>query len=170
MTDCAELTVRLIAGKDLVAKDSNGKSDPYAEIKLVKGKASAKSKTIEKELNPQWNQSFTLEVEDLGDSLIVNVFDHDSFGKDDPLGITNPISLKGLEHLKESVIWAKLNLDNTPNAGQVNLGLKLKYSAKQLDIQAKEKAAKDAAEKLELEKKQKDEAEKKRVEEEKKKS
>lgn len=50
------LTVSLLRGSGLAAADSNGKSDPY--VKLSLGKSKAKSKTIPKTLDPEWNERF----------------------------------------------------------------------------------------------------------------
>ena len=50
------LTVTLLRGSGLAAADSNGKSDPY--VKLSLGKSKAKSKTIPKTLDPEWNEKF----------------------------------------------------------------------------------------------------------------
>ena len=55
--------VHLKQGHDLPAKDSNGTSDPYIKF-IWKGKQVYKSKTIYKDLNPFWDESFILAVDD----------------------------------------------------------------------------------------------------------
>ena len=57
------LHVHLKQGHDLPAKDSCGTSDPYVKF-LYKGKQVHKSKTIYKDLNPFWDEKFTLNIED----------------------------------------------------------------------------------------------------------
>ncbi|PIO58924.1 C2 domain protein, partial [Teladorsagia circumcincta] len=54
-----KLTVHLIRAKNLKAMDSNGFSDPYVKLHLLPGNAKATkltSRTIEKTLNPEWNE------------------------------------------------------------------------------------------------------------------
>ena len=60
---CYQLFVHLKQGHDLPAKDSCGTSDPYARFSW-KGKQVYKSKTIYKDLNPFWDESFFLTIDD----------------------------------------------------------------------------------------------------------
>ena len=48
---------------DLAAMDSNGLSDPFVEIVLHKD-LTLKTKTINKTVNPVWNEKFTLYIDD----------------------------------------------------------------------------------------------------------
>ena len=57
------LHVCLRTGRDLVARDSGGTSDPYVKF-YWRGKQVYKSKTIDKELNPVWDESFILAIDD----------------------------------------------------------------------------------------------------------
>ena len=57
------LHVHLRQGYDLAARDSNGSSDPYVKF-LYKGKVQYKSKIIYKDLNPYWDEGFTLAIDD----------------------------------------------------------------------------------------------------------
>ena len=56
-----ELEVCLKEGKSLAIRDSNGFSDPYAKF-LLNGSNVYKSKIIYKNLNPQWNEKFTIKL------------------------------------------------------------------------------------------------------------
>ena len=56
-----ELDIFLKEGKNLAVRDSNGLSDPYVKV-LLNGSNVYKSKTILKNLNPQWNERFTLNL------------------------------------------------------------------------------------------------------------
>ncbi|XP_024190103.1 synaptotagmin-5-like [Rosa chinensis] len=59
------LSITVISTEDLPPVDLMGKADPYVS------------------LNPVWNQTFDFVVEDgLHDMLILEVYDHDTFGKD----------------------------------------------------------------------------------------
>ena len=58
-----KLTVELASAKNLIAADSNGKSDPYCKVSTRAndgGKVDVvtrKSKTVPKDLNPEWNEA-----------------------------------------------------------------------------------------------------------------
>ena len=57
------LHVCLRNGRELIAKDSGGTSDPYVKF-YWKGKQVYKSKTIDKDLNPVWDESFIMAIDD----------------------------------------------------------------------------------------------------------
>ena len=57
------LHVCLRNGRELIAKDSSGTSDPYVKF-YWRGKQVYKSKTIDKDLNPVWDESFILAIDD----------------------------------------------------------------------------------------------------------
>ncbi|CAN9300316.1 phosphatidylserine decarboxylase proenzyme [Alternaria alternata] len=75
------LRANVIKGRDLAAKDRSGTSDPYLVLSL--GDEKFTTPTINKQLNPEWNE--TLELPILGEqSLLLEVvcWDKDRFGKD----------------------------------------------------------------------------------------
>lgn len=77
------LTVTVISAEDLPAVDLMGKSDPYVVLTMRKTETKNKTRVVNDSLNPVWNQTFDFVVEDaLHDMLIVEVWDHDTFGKD----------------------------------------------------------------------------------------
>ncbi|XP_076464981.1 multiple C2 and transmembrane domain-containing protein 1-like isoform X2 [Babylonia areolata] len=79
------LDVWLQEGVDLVIRDSCGTSDPYVKFK-VGGKQVYRSKTIFKNLNPRWEESFTIPIEDVTKPLYLKVYDYDRGFHDDPMG------------------------------------------------------------------------------------
>ncbi|KAE9588223.1 hypothetical protein Lal_00002845 [Lupinus albus] len=64
----------LIEGRDLVAADLRGTSDPYVRVHY--GNLKKRTKVIHKTLNPRWNQ--TLEFPDDGSPLELHVKDHNA--------------------------------------------------------------------------------------------
>uniref|UniRef100_A0A672NJS9 Multiple C2 and transmembrane domain-containing protein 2-like n=1 Tax=Sinocyclocheilus grahami TaxID=75366 RepID=A0A672NJS9_SINGR len=67
------LTINLKEGKNLVIRDRSGTSDPFVKFKLD-GKNIYKSKVVNKNLNPTWNESFSFPVRDLDQTLHLKVF------------------------------------------------------------------------------------------------
>jgi hypothetical protein len=55
-----KLWIHAIEGRDLIDKDINGLSDPYLVFKI--GRHSIRTSTIDKNLNPVWNEQFTVYV------------------------------------------------------------------------------------------------------------
>ncbi|KAK7347112.1 hypothetical protein VNO80_21639 [Phaseolus coccineus] len=77
------LSVTVMSAEDLPATDFMGKSDPFVVLTLKKAETKNKTRVVNDSLNPVWNQTFDFVVEDgLHDMLIVEVWDHDTFGKD----------------------------------------------------------------------------------------
>jgi len=75
------LKVEVYEARNLVSKDFNGKSDPYAVLKL--GRQKQQTAVIPKTLNPNWGGlAFEFEVHDPTDFLYVSVWDKDMIGKD----------------------------------------------------------------------------------------
>ncbi|PRQ46286.1 putative C2 domain, synaptotagmin-like mitochondrial-lipid-binding domain-containing protein [Rosa chinensis] len=77
------LSITVISAEDLPPVDLMGKADPYVVITLKKSETRNKTRVVNDSLNPVWNQTFDFVVEDgLHDMLILEVYDHDTFGKD----------------------------------------------------------------------------------------
>ncbi|KAJ6381079.1 hypothetical protein OIU77_029887 [Salix suchowensis] len=77
------LSVTVISAEDLPVVDLMGKADPFVTLTMKKSEMRNKTRVVNNNLNPVWNQTFDFVVEDgLHDMLIVEVWDHDTFGKD----------------------------------------------------------------------------------------
>ncbi|KAF1989938.1 hypothetical protein K402DRAFT_418046 [Aulographum hederae CBS 113979] len=75
------LKVTVLKGKDLAAKDKSGTSDPYLVLTL--GDAREATSTINKTLNPEWNQTIELPITGISSMILEAVcWDKDRFGKD----------------------------------------------------------------------------------------
>ncbi|OIV97731.1 hypothetical protein TanjilG_12488 [Lupinus angustifolius] len=76
------LSVTVISAEDLPVVDLMGKADPYVVLNLKKSEKKLKTRVVNESLNPVWNQTFDIVVEDgLHEMLILEVWDHDTFGK-----------------------------------------------------------------------------------------
>ncbi|EGT52098.1 hypothetical protein CAEBREN_32082 [Caenorhabditis brenneri] len=132
------LKIHLIRGKNLKAMDSNGFSDPYVKFHLLPGNTKATkltSKTIEKTLNPEWNEEMSyygITEEDKEKKILrVTVLDRDRIGSDF-LGETR-IALKKLNdnEMKKFNLYLESALpvpvqtkeEENEERGKINVGL-----------------------------------------------
>ncbi|XP_060890843.1 multiple C2 and transmembrane domain-containing protein 2 isoform X1 [Labrus mixtus] len=113
------LTINLKEGRNLVIRDRCGTSDPYVKFKL-EGKTFYKSKVVYKDLNPIWNETFSLPVKDLSQKLYVKVYDRD-LTTDDFMGSAG-VTLSDLE--MDRVNELSLALDD-PNSLEEDMGVVL---------------------------------------------
>uniref|UniRef100_A0A3P8RPI8 Multiple C2 domains, transmembrane 2b n=1 Tax=Amphiprion percula TaxID=161767 RepID=A0A3P8RPI8_AMPPE len=113
------LTINLKEGHNLVIRDRCGTSDPYVKFKLD-GKTFYKSKVVYKNLNPTWNESFSLPVKDLNQKLYIKVYDRD-LTTDDFMGSAS-VLLSNLEFDKVNEL--SLPLDD-PNSLEEDMGFVL---------------------------------------------
>ncbi|XP_061591263.1 LOW QUALITY PROTEIN: multiple C2 and transmembrane domain-containing protein 2-like [Cololabis saira] len=110
------LTINLKEGRNLVIRDRCGTSDPYVKLKLD-GKTFYKSKVVYKNLNPAWNESFSLPLKDLNQKIYIKVYDRD-LTTDDFMGSAS-VLLTDLEIDKVSEL--SLPLDD-PNSLEEDMG------------------------------------------------
>uniref|UniRef100_UPI0037E9954D multiple C2 and transmembrane domain-containing protein 2-like isoform X1 n=1 Tax=Semicossyphus pulcher TaxID=241346 RepID=UPI0037E9954D len=113
------LTINLKEGRNLVIRDRCGTSDPYVKFKL-EGKTFYKSKVVYKDLNPTWNETFSLPVKDLSQKLYIKVYDRD-LTTDDFMG-SACVTLSDLEIDKVNEL--SLPLDD-PNSLEDDMGVVL---------------------------------------------
>lgn len=90
-----KLTVTVVKANDLKNMEMIGKSDPYVVV-YIRPLFKVKTKVVQNNLNPVWDQTFELIAEDKEtQSLVLEVFDED-IGQDKRLGIAK-LSLIDLE-------------------------------------------------------------------------
>ncbi|PAN09277.1 hypothetical protein PAHAL_2G007900 [Panicum hallii] len=77
------LSVKVLRGVNLVSRDANG-SDPYVVLDLDGQKL--KTGVMKKTVNPVWNEDLTLAVKNASTPIKLEVFDKDTFSKDDQMG------------------------------------------------------------------------------------
>ncbi|ONK72718.1 uncharacterized protein A4U43_C04F22410 [Asparagus officinalis] len=82
-----KLTVTVVKANALKNKEMIGKSDPYVALH-IRPMFKVKTKVIDNNLNPVWNETFELIAEDKEtQALILEVFDEDNLAQDKRLGI-----------------------------------------------------------------------------------
>jgi len=149
-----EIDITLVQGRNLMAKDSKGMfskkktSDPYAII-YWGGEKCGKTKTIDKTLNPQWNETFKIKAGSQNMSQLLNgdpkysvldivIFDDDKLSKDETLG-TVSLPLNFMDHptnLPSS--WYTLGKGKAPYiAKDVSGELEIKLAVQVERIQSK---------------------------------
>ncbi|XP_023330904.1 multiple C2 and transmembrane domain-containing protein isoform X2 [Eurytemora carolleeae] len=100
----AIVNILLVEGKDLLAMDIEGTSDPYCKFRL--GSDRFKTKTIYASLNPKWNEEFDLYLYDESE-LEITVWDKDQRSKDDFMG-RGCIDLSTLSREDSHHLWIQL--------------------------------------------------------------
>ena len=74
--------LKVIEAKNLPVVDVSGSCDGYCKIQF--GKQKAQTRIIDNSLSPKWRQQFSFDILDFQqDFLFIQLYDHDSVGKDD---------------------------------------------------------------------------------------
>lgn len=82
------LRVKLLAGRDIRNVEIGGSSDPYTVIVGAGGIGRGRTKVIESNLNPVWNEIHYVAVGYMKQFFEFEVFDYQNMTKDRPLGKT----------------------------------------------------------------------------------
>jgi len=78
------LRMKIVCGRNLVARDISGKSDPYLRVSQDSVPLHTTS-TVKRSLNPDWNEQFSVVIDNLS-PLFVQVYDYNRLSGDDYLG------------------------------------------------------------------------------------
>ncbi|KAG8096757.1 hypothetical protein GUJ93_ZPchr0013g33905 [Zizania palustris] len=109
-----KLTVTVVRAESLKNKELIGKSDPYVSL-YIRPMFKEKTRVIDDNLNPEWNETFELIAEDKETQhLILQVFDEDKLKQDKRLGIAKlPLNDLEMEAVQEINLQLLSSLDTT---------------------------------------------------------
>ncbi|XP_041760486.1 multiple C2 and transmembrane domain-containing protein 1 isoform X7 [Coregonus clupeaformis] len=127
-----QLDIILKKGHNLAIRDRGGTSDPYVKFKIG-GKEVFRSKTINKNLNPVWDEKVSLLVDSLREPLYVKVFDYDFGLQDDFMGSAY-LYLESLEHQRNLDVTLDLEDPQYPDHDLGTLELAVTLSPKEGDF------------------------------------
>ncbi|XP_056444156.1 multiple C2 and transmembrane domain-containing protein 1-like isoform X2 [Gadus chalcogrammus] len=127
------LDVELRRGHNLAARDRGGTSDPYVKFKLS-GKEVFRSKIINKNLNPVWDERTTLILDGLSEPLYIKVFDYDFGLQDDFMGSAY-LPLDSLEQQRTVVVTLELKDSHYPDQDLGSLELSVTLGPKDSPVE-----------------------------------
>ncbi|XP_031425564.1 synaptotagmin-7b isoform X2 [Clupea harengus] len=126
------LTVKILKGQDLPAKDFSGTSDPFVKIYLLPDKKhKLETKVKRKNLNPHWNETFLFEgfpyEKVVQRELYLQVLDYDRFSRNDPIGeVSIPLNKVDLAHMQ--TFWKELQPCSDASGSRGDLLVSLCYN------------------------------------------
>ncbi|XP_059642559.1 protein C2-DOMAIN ABA-RELATED 4-like [Cornus florida] len=92
-------------GINLAVRDCTS-SDPYVVVRM--GKQKLKTRVVNKDINPEWNEDLTLSIADPNLPIKLSVYDKDTFTLDDKMGDAEI-------DIKPFLEAVKMRLGNVPN-------------------------------------------------------
>ncbi|XP_034979567.1 synaptotagmin-7 isoform X2 [Zootoca vivipara] len=134
------LTVKILKGQELPAKDFSGTSDPFVKIYLLPDKKNKlETKVKRKNLNPHWNETFLFEgfpyEKVVQRVLYLQVLDYDRFSRNDPIGEVS-IPLNKVDLTQMQTFWKELKpcSDGSGSRGELLLSLCYNPSANSIVV------------------------------------
>jgi len=119
--DKTTVIVSVVSGRNLVARDSGGTSDPFCVV--TAGTSKAKTPIKMKTLNPTWNSELQISLDQTSTSIDVIVYDWDRFSADTYMGECS-IPVASIEINKPT--WYPL-ISKTPQIVTGDIQLKFHY-------------------------------------------
>uniref|UniRef100_A0A8C6SY15 Synaptotagmin Va n=1 Tax=Neogobius melanostomus TaxID=47308 RepID=A0A8C6SY15_9GOBI len=148
-----QLIVGILQAQDLAAMDMGGTSDPYVKVYLLPDKKKKfETKVQRKNLSPVFNETFTFKVpysELGGQTLVMQVYDFDRFGKHDLIGdikiVMNTVDLGqpiqewkdlsgGEKEEQEKLGDICISLRYVPTAGKFTVNVMEAKNLKKMDV------------------------------------
>ncbi|KAM3864053.1 synaptotagmin Va [Diretmus argenteus] len=147
-----QLIVGILQASDLPAMDIGGTSDPYVKVYMLPDKKKKfETKVQRKNLCPVFNETFIFKIpysELGGQTLVLQVFDFDRFGKHDVIGkieipmnsidMAQPIheyrDLVGGEDKQEILGDVCISLRYVPTAGKLTVNIMEAKNLKKMDV------------------------------------
>ncbi|XP_075877764.1 synaptotagmin-7b isoform X1 [Nelusetta ayraudi] len=126
------LTVKILRGQELPAKDFSGTSDPFVKLYLLPDKKhKLETKVKRKNLNPHWNETFLFEgfpyEKVVQRTLYLQVLDYDRFSRNDPIGEVS-IPLNKLDLANMQTFWKELKPCSDGSGSRGDLLVSLCYN------------------------------------------
>jgi hypothetical protein len=115
------LEITILKAEGLPNSDLIGKSDPYCEVSIREGRV-VRTRTIDNNLNPTWDQTFSLLVDDPGSQSLTLVVKDDDLGfEDDVLGAVElPLDEAEFIIKPRETIPLKLQLQEADSGGFIS--------------------------------------------------
>ncbi|OXB78850.1 UNVERIFIED_CONTAM: hypothetical protein H355_011255 [Colinus virginianus] len=102
------LSIRIVEGKNLPAKDITGSSDPYCIVK-IDNEAIIRTATVWKTLSPFWGEEYEVQLHPTFHSISIYVMDEDALSRDDVIGKVCITRTMLAEHPKGYSGWVSLS-------------------------------------------------------------
>uniref|UniRef100_A0A8C3CTD4 Ras GTPase-activating protein 4 n=1 Tax=Cairina moschata TaxID=8855 RepID=A0A8C3CTD4_CAIMO len=102
------LSVRIVEGRDLPAKDITGSSDPYCIVK-IDNEPIIRTATVWKTLSPFWGEEYEVHLQPSFHSVSIYVMDEDALSRDDVIGKVCITRAMLAEHPKGYSGWVSLS-------------------------------------------------------------
>lgn len=107
MAKRSSLTIRIVEGKNLPAKDITGSSDPYCIVK-IDNETIVRTATVWKTLSPFWGEEYKVHLPSSFHSVSFYVMDEDALSRDDVIGKVTLSRDLLAEHTKGFSGWLNL--------------------------------------------------------------
>ncbi|XP_075296183.1 ras GTPase-activating protein 4 isoform X2 [Opisthocomus hoazin] len=102
------LSIRIVEGRNLPAKDITGSSDPYCIVK-IDDEAIIRTATVWKTLSPFWGEEYEVHLQPTFHSVSIYVMDEDALSRDDVIGKVCITRDMLAEHPKGYSGWVSLS-------------------------------------------------------------
>ncbi|GAB0198142.1 ras GTPase-activating protein 4-like [Grus japonensis] len=102
------LSIRIVEGRNLPAKDITGSSDPYCIVK-IDNEAIIRTATVWKTLSPFWGEEYEVHLQPTFHSISIYVMDEDALSRDDVIGKVCITRDMLAEHPKGYSGWVSLS-------------------------------------------------------------